>query len=133
MFPEFGIVVKEQWIEKFRNQLSHLSISGKAIEFARQEDGLFAVYFGQVNLPQKKVTNALSKGCSIPLEQLGLENISIEDKTNTNAYHVTQGSLLIYDPQDRQPKVNRSAISCLNLAPIILRNFSVKIPDHMNL
>ena len=133
MFPEFGIVVKEQWIEKFRNQLSQLSIEGKLIKFAQKEDGLFAVIFGQVNLPQKKVTNASLKGRSIPLEQLGLEDISIEDETNTNAYHVNSGSLLIYDPQETSYKQSRRKISCLEIAPMLLQNFSVKIPEYMSL
>ena len=68
----------------------------------------------------------------MPLEQLGLENISIEDETNTNAYHIKEGSLIIYDPQDTKPKVIRRNISCLEIAPMILQNFSVKIPEYMN-
>ena len=131
MFPEFGIVVKEQWVEEFRNQLSQFSIEGRLIKFAQKESGLFAVFFGQVNLPQKKVTNALLKERSLPLEQLGLENILIEDETNTNAYHVKEGSLLIYDSQDTKPKVIRRKISCLEIAPMILQNFSVHIPKYM--
>ena len=131
MFPEFGIVVKQEWVEEFRNQLSQLSIEEKLIKFTQKEDGLFALFFGQVNLPQKKVTNALLKGCSVVLEQLGLENISIEDETNTNAYHVKEGFLLIYDPQDMKPKVIRRKISCLEIAPMLLQNFSIKIPEYM--
>jgi hypothetical protein len=132
MFPEFGIVVKEQWVEEFRNRLSQLSIEGKLIKFAQKEDGLFALIFGQVNLAEKKVTNALLKGRSIPLEQLGLENISIEDETNTNAYHVNSGSLLIYDSQDITRKESRKQISCLEIAPMLLQNFSVNIPEYMS-
>ncbi len=132
MFPEFGIVVKEQWVEEFLNQLSQLSIEGKLIKFAQKEDGLFALIFGQVNLPQKKVTNALLKGRSISLEKLGLENISIEDETNTNAYHIKEGSLLIYDPQDTSYKQSITKISCLEIAPMILHNFSVSIPEYMS-
>ena len=132
MFPEFGIVVKEQWVEEFLNQLSQLSIEGKLIKFAQKEDGLFALIFGQVNLPQKKVTNALFKGRLISLEKLGLENISIEDETNTNAYHVKEGSLLIYDPKDTNYKQCRRKISCLEIAPMILQNFSDKIPEYMS-
>jgi hypothetical protein len=132
MFPEFGIVVKEQWVEEFHDRLSQLSIEGKLIKFAQKEDGLFALIFGQVNLPQKKVTNALLKGRSISLEKLGLENISIEDETNTNAYHVKEGSLLIYDSQDTSYKQIRRNISCLEIAPMLLDNFSVKIPEYMS-
>ena len=132
MFPEFGIVITEQWVEEFLNQLSQLSIEGRLIKFAQKEDGLFAVFFGQVNLSQKKVTNALLKGRSIPLEQLGLENISIEDETNTNAYHVNSGSLIIYDSQDTKHKESREQISCLEIAPMLLQNFSVKIPEYMS-
>ena len=132
MFPEFGIVVKEEWVEQFRDRLSQLSIEGRFVEFAQKEDGLFAVFFGQVNLPQKRITNALFKGRSVPLEQFGLENILIEDETNTNAYHVNSGSLLIYNPQDTKHKEIRKQISCLDIAPMLLQNFSVNIPQHMS-
>lgn len=132
MFPEFGIVVKEQWVDEFRNQLSQLSIEGRLIKFVKKEEGLFALFFGQVNLAQKKVTNALLKGRSLPLEQLGLENIFIEDETNTNAYHVKEGSLLIYDPQNTNDKVIRRKISCLDIVPMLLQNFSVNIPEYMS-
>ncbi|MBE9211989.1 hypothetical protein IQ247_04555 [Plectonema cf. radiosum LEGE 06105] len=132
MFPEFGIVVKEEWVEQFRNQLGKLSIEGRLVEFAQKEDGLFAVFFGQVNLPQKRITNALFKGRLVPLENLGLENILIEDETNTNAYHIKEGSLLIYDPQDTTFKKSRKQISCLEIAPMLLQNFSVHIPQYMS-
>ena len=132
MFPEFGIVVKKQWVEKFRNQLSQLSIEERLVKFAQKEDGLFALFFGHVNLPQKRITNALLKGRSVPLEQLGLENISIEDEANTNAYHVKEGSLLVYDPQDTKHKEIRKQTSCLEIAPMILHNFSVHIPEYMS-
>lgn len=132
MFPEFGIVVKKQWFEEFLNQLSKLSIEGKLIKFAQKEDGLFALIFGQVNLAQKKVTTAILKGHSISLEQLGLENISIEDETNTNAYHVNSGSLLIYDPQYASYKQSRRNISCLEITPMLLHNFSIHIPEYMS-
>lgn len=132
MFPEFGIIVEPEWVEEFRNQLSQLSIEGKIVKFAQKEDGLFALVFGQVNLAQKRVTNALLKGRSVLLEQLGLENISIEDETNSNAYHIKEGSLVIYDPKDHRIKRNRKQISCLEIAPMLLENFSVKIPEYMS-
>ena len=54
MFPEFGIVVKQEWVEKFRNQLSQLSIEGRLIKFDRKEDGLFALVFGSGKFISKK-------------------------------------------------------------------------------
>lgn len=132
MFPEFNIVVKEEWVEEFREGLNQLFIEENPIEFAQKENGLFAIFLGQVNLPQNKVTSALLKGISIPLEKLGLEDILIEDETNTNAYHVKEGSLLIYDPQDTTRKESRNPLSCLEISPMLLQNFSVEIPRYMS-
>ena len=43
-----------------------------------------------------------------------------------------EGSLLIYDPQDTSYKQIIRKISCLEIAPMILHNFSVNIPEYMN-
>lgn len=132
MFPEVGVTVKEEWIKKFRHSLEQLQIEDRPVHFAEKEHGLFALFFGQVNLPQKQIYHAVLERESISLESLGFENISIEDETNTNAYHTPLGALLIYDPQDIKLKENRKQISSLDIAPMLLNNFSIPIPTYMN-
>lgn len=131
MFPEVGVTIKEEWVEKFRRQLNHLKIE-EPVDYAEKEHGLFALFFGQVNLPQKQIYHAELENKLIPLESLGFENIYIEDETNTNAYHIPEGALLIYDPQDLTLKKSRNKISNLEIAPMLLNNFSIPVPIYMN-
>ncbi|AFY43931.1 hypothetical protein [Nostoc sp. PCC 7107] len=131
MFPEVGITVKEPWVNQFHQQLSQLRIHEELISFTQKDRNSFALIFGQVNLLQKGVDYAVVAGEKILLKQMGLENIRIEDETNANAYHIPEGSLIIYDPQNYQPNYQRKRISCLEIAPMILRNFTIKIPAYM--
>lgn len=131
MLPEVNIYVGERWVGEFQNKLSQLVIENKSVSFIAKEGGLFALFLGHINLPQKGISHAVLQGKTIPLEHLGLENVFIEDETNTNAYHIPEGSLLIYDPQNLSYKASRTQISCLEIAPTLLQNFSVQIPPYM--
>jgi hypothetical protein len=133
MFPEVGVVIQGEWIEQFRKKIMQFSIEGKAIKFAEKADGFFALFFGHVNLLEKQIDCAEIAGKTIFLESLGLENIAIEDETNTNAYHIPEGSLLIYDPQDIKIKEARKQISSLEITPMLLEIFSIPVPEYMNI
>jgi len=131
MLPEVAITITEQWVEKFRYKLNQLKIEEKLVSFTQKESGWFALFFGQVNLPRKNIYHVVVEGEKVPLEHFGLENVNIEDETNTNAYHIPEGFLLIYDPQDLSTKRSRTQISCLEITPTLLENFSIKIPQYM--
>ncbi|NJR15024.1 MAG: hypothetical protein HC785_04525 [Calothrix sp. CSU_2_0] len=109
------------------------NIEGKSIKFAEKADGFFALFFGHVNLPEKQIDCVEIAGTRISLESLGLENIAIEDETNTNAYHIAEGSLLIYDPQDININKTRKQISTLAITQMLLENFSIPVPEYMNI
>ncbi|MBD0386328.1 MAG: hypothetical protein ICV54_07330 [Nostoc sp. C3-bin3] len=133
MFPEVGVVIEVEWKERFFEKIRDLKIAGKPLEFSAKPDGLFALFFGHVNLPEKQIDSVEIAGQIFPLESLGLENIPIEDETNTNAYHIPEGLLLIYDPLEStfQPHA-RTQISTLEITPMLLNNFSIPIPEYMH-
>ncbi len=55
-------------------------------------------------------------------EELGMKNVEIEDRSNTSAYHIPQGALLIYDPRNRHlDQGPRTQISTLDIMPAILK------------
>jgi hypothetical protein len=58
-----------------------------------------------------------------------LENRVIEDKSASTAYHIPQGTTLIYSADSAGTP--RTEISTLDLAPSILQNFGVAIPSYM--
>ena len=63
---------------------------------------------------------------------LGLENVEIEDKSDCSGYHIPEGCLVIYDPRDQSAKAVRPDISTLELAPAILQNYAIPVPDYMS-
>jgi hypothetical protein len=132
MLPYVSILVEEEWAGRFREALSKLTICGQPMNFDEKQNGFFALLFGQKNLEKKQIDSAIFDGKIASFESLGLENIQIEDETDSTAYHIPQGSLIIYDPQDRSPKGSRTQISTLEITPTILKNFSIKVPDYMS-
>ena len=72
-------------------------------------------------------------GEKIPFADLGLENTTIEDESNASGYHIPEGSLIIYDPQNTTNNtVTREQISTVEIVPKILNNFSLPVKELIN-
>jgi len=113
-----------------REMLGKLHIDGKPVNFREKDHGFFSLDLGHKNLfqgPQLAVLN----GNPISFTDMGLENVEIEDKSDANAYHIPQGCLVIYDPKNTQPKGARPDISTLDIAPALLKNFALPVPEYM--
>lgn len=66
------------------------------------------------------------------VQELGLRNVEIQDKSATFAYHIPQGVLVSYDPQkQRGLSSERRSISTTEIAPAILNNFGITPPSYM--
>lgn len=88
------------------------------------------IEFGQVNLDDN--IRLESHGEPRPLQEFGLRNVEIQDKSASFAYHIPQGVLLSYDPQKRKGHaLERRRIATTEIAPAILRNFGVSAPSYM--
>lgn len=128
MFPQFNVTVTKNKIADFKNNLDKLHILGKQIEYREQENGFFAVDLGQKNVGNGK---ALFNGREVSLKDIGLYNLIIEDKADSTAYHIPEGICLVYDPQNPATAKDIKRVSSVALAPNILKNFDVKVPDYM--
>lgn len=128
MLPQINIAVYGSG-EKLRRALRELCIDGQPIVF-REREGLFSIDFGHPNLHVRHLPPML-RGVPVTYAMLGLSNVNIADKSGTSAYHIPQGALIIYDPNDRLPKKARPELSTLEIAPTILRNFRLTIPNYM--
>lgn len=132
MLPQFNIRVSQSAAGRFRAVLGGVSIDGGPVSFREGENGFFSLDFGQPNLKDLESHVVALDGKRVTFESMGLQNVSIEDQTGSNAYHIPEGCLLAYDPKDRGRKKERGeAISTLEIAPAILRNFSVPVPGYM--
>lgn len=130
MLPEANVRVAPDHAGAFRERLRALHIEDRPVRF-EEEDGLFSVSFGQENLHEGQHLARLGEE-AIPLAELGLEAVMIDDASGTCAYHIPQGTLLIYRPDDRPaPGAERVQASFLDVAPWLLENFAVPVPSYM--
>ena len=70
-------------------------------------------------------------GVDVRFSDLGFSNNKINDQTAQTAYHIPEGSLLIYSPACDYSQLGCQSISSIDIAPSILQNFGVKKPGYM--
>jgi len=131
MRPQVNLRVEERAAAPLRAALASLAIDGAPVVFRESEHGFFSLDFGQENLHMKPEACATLHGRAVSFEELGLANVEIEDKSGRTAYHVPNGALIVYDPDDRAPGAGRTQVSTLDLAPAILSSYSVPVPSYM--
>ena len=131
MAPQVNVRVADDHLETLRTALDRLTIDGQPVAYRVAPGRLVSIAFGHVNLEPDR-QRALLGGDTVGFADLGLENVTIEDQSGTSAYHVPEGCMLIYDPRDLSLKNEGPRISTLDVAPSLLRNFSVQRPAYMN-
>lgn len=119
MFPQVNVVVAPDKRASFRTNLAALRIEDAPLPFT-EHDGMFSIVLGHPNLPD-----------DARLSELGLSNMLIQDETAATAYHVPQGSLLVYRPGHPANGRPRRTVSTLELAPAILERLSCDVPGYM--
>jgi hypothetical protein len=128
MEPRYCYAVDAGYANEFERSLRTMMINGEPVDAVRHDHNVFRVKLGQPNLEKAVITVGNE---SVSAKDLGLEIVDIQDETSSNAYHVPQGSLLVFDPQARQATSSRPSISTLDIAPTLLRNFGVAPLGHM--
>jgi hypothetical protein len=130
MEPDVSIFVVPNKLSEFLRLFQTLRIDGNPVQYEEHAEGFIHFALGHGNLHRKPLF-AILDGREVSFEDLGLEATQIEDMTGTNAYHIPEGCLLIYDPRESFSKLGRTSISTLDIAPAILRNFSIPVPTYM--
>lgn len=131
MVPQFNVQVHSNKRKEFEEKLSTLRINDQSIQCRQKGEGFYSLDIGFPNLDESKIKIELM-GQSIPLTHSGMENVKIQDRCGATAYHIPQGSLLIYSPAKGLNEQQLATVSTTDIAPAILRNFNVAIPDYMN-
>ncbi len=129
MIPQFNFTVKNDFEKVIRNNLSELSINGKKIVFRENNSNFFSVDFGHNNL--KDVVIHLN-GIQYPMEEFGLENMEIEDKSSSTAYHIPEGHLFSYHPENKETDYHNEELPTCDILPVLLNNFNIKTKSYMN-
>jgi hypothetical protein len=131
MLPTINVFVSPDLAARFEQDLRKLRIEDKPLVFSREPDGFFVLHFGQKNLQDAPQTAKFGER-EVSFAELGLRCEDIEDKTDSTGYHVHKGMLLIYDPAEQpRKKSDRPQVSTLEIAPAILKNYSVPVPTYM--
>lgn len=131
MVPLYTFALGEAVIDHFRNTVATLTVNGAPIGAREHHRGVFSVQFGHINLENAEIEVRL-RGVPIDFADLGLINQRIQDEAGSNAYHIPDGSMIMFDPRERSVSAaERPAISTIEIAPALLANFSIAIPSYM--
>jgi hypothetical protein len=130
MVPQFNVQIHVDKRTEFEEKLATLRINDQSVNFRQKAEGFYSLDIGLPNLDESKIRIELM-GQLIPLEHSGMENVKIQDRCGATAYHIPQGSFIIYAPAKRLNGNEVTNVSTIDIAPTILRNFNVAIPDYM--
>lgn len=130
MVPQFNVQIHVDKRKEFEEKLATFKINDQAIHARQKAEGFYSLDIGFPNLDESKIKIEMS-GQIIPLEHSGMANVKIQDRCGATAYHIPQGSLLIYAPARGVNGQEIASISTTDIAPTILRNFNVQVPEYM--
>src|SRR5262249_13208591 len=106
MLPEYSFRLAPHRFTAFRDTIAALRIAGRPIRYTEPDHDVVMISIGHKNLTGVDAVQVGERVLSF--EELGLSNTPIEDMSGPSAYHIPQGCLVIYDPQDRAPTAGRA-------------------------
>jgi hypothetical protein len=131
MNPQCNVRVAPEYVVAVAQALRTVTVAGEPLVVRPATDGFFSMDWGQPNLHDRPDAVRVAGEVRDPAV-LGLAAVEIEERSDTTAYHIPEGVLAIYDPQDTSPKPGiRRDVSVLEVAPAILHTFGVTVPGYM--
>jgi hypothetical protein len=131
MVPQFNVQIHVDKRKEFEDKLTTFRINDQSIHSRQKAEGFYSLDIGLPNLDESKIKIELM-GEMIPLEHSGMENVKIQDRCGATAYHIPQGSFIIYAPSRGLNGNDVASVSTTEIAPTLLRNFNIPVPDYMN-
>jgi hypothetical protein len=128
MLPRYTLRIAPHKVKPLRDSLARLVIKGRPVRFEEAAHGFFMIHLGH---PDLQDDGAQLGGRYVPFGQMGLGHVPIDDAIGSTAYHIPQGCLFIYDPAGAETPAGWPQVSTLEIAPTILKNFSVRAPSYM--
>jgi hypothetical protein len=126
MAPRYSFAVSDARAEFLSGQLQKVRVQGCPLDFVRYKSGVFRVELGQANLRDEDL-EIVFDGERVQVADIGFVNLKVQDEASSNAYHIPEGILVIFDPRGSSEKVfhGDSRVSTLDIAPAILKNFGI--------
>lgn len=141
MLPQVNVKVDNAKFDNFVQKLKSIKVKSVPLEVNTGVNGFVSMVWGQFNLENETDFVTVDEQL-VSLDELGLDFQYCESDSTSTAYHIPQGTLMIYRPKkaaavsvDSGLGLNRqspSEISTLDIAPAILQKFGVKQPSYMN-
>ena len=130
MFPDYVFAVHPDRVGTVRGRLKSLRFGSEPATWTSGDGGFLRITLGSCHEQSKSVR---LDGREVSFEEMGLENMRIDDRSGGTAYHVPSGSLLIYDPAAAVAECRRTRpqVSTLEIAPAILKSYAAPVPDYM--
>lgn len=131
MIPQFNVQIHVDKRKEFEEKVETFRINDQKINYRIKGEGVYSLDVGFSNIDESTLKIELM-GQVIPLQFSGLENVKIQDRCGATAYHIPQGTLLIYPSANGSNDKGISTISTTEIAPAILNNYNIKLPDYMS-
>ena len=130
MVPQFNVQIHVDKRKEFEEKLSTLRVNDQPIHSRQKAEGFYSLDIGFPNLDESKIKIQIM-GQVIPLEHSGMKNVKIQDRCGATAYHIPNGSLIIYAPAFGLNGKDIANISTTEIAPSILHSLNVPKPSYM--
>lgn len=128
MRPQYNIAVNADVADAFEKTLQSISVNSISLPY-RRVDNFFSMDWGQPNVHELQTNKIFAVNDVFhELDNYGLAIVEIDEKADTTAYHIPQG-IFIQHPKAKSE--TRDEISVLEVAPMVLANFDVEIPEYM--
>ncbi|MFT4601099.1 MAG: hypothetical protein ACI857_001277 [Arenicella sp.] len=125
MLPQFNYFVKNE--EKFKQMMGTFKINGNDITTRYLGENRFSIDLGQQNLKECKIE---LNGKPLNIEDSGLENVVIEDKSSATAYHIPQGHFFVYHPSFQKSDIITDQLNTCEIMPTFLKNYGIELPSY---
>jgi hypothetical protein len=134
MLPQANLTVREDLADTFERRLADVRLVDRPLHFRRGDGGFFSLELGHPDL-HTRPTPVRYDGGRHSLAAFGMRAVEIEDRSDTTAYHVPEGLLFVYDPQQQSAgsmPASRPEVSTLEIAPTLLATLGAPRPDYMS-
>lgn len=128
MAPEIVVNFKHSNPEKLLENAKKIRINGSNLDinFLGSGDVLIVVNIG--NADDLLVVDGSNN--RIEPSSIGIEIVDLQDAAGCNAYHIPEGIFVLYG-HHKNNNPNWERVSTLDIAPSILNNFGLTVPNYM--
>jgi hypothetical protein len=130
MEPQINVVVDAEREAEVARRLATLRIAGQDVDVDRKPGGFFSISLGHP-LHEGVARTAELLGRTVPLSDIGLDAVSLQDEAGSCAYHVPEGVLVVHEPGAARRDTARGRVSTREVAPWILSRLGVTPPAYM--